>query len=111
MLLAVGALSLMPVPDIGVSDKLAHVVTYFLLAAWFSLLATNRIALCWTFVGLVGYGILIELLQGMTGYRFAQWGDVVANGIGIAAGILLYFTPLPRVLRFIDNRLARIFLQ
>ena len=108
MLLAVAALSLMPAPDIGVSDKLSHLVTYFLLAGWFSLLSVNRVALGWTVVGLIGYGILIELLQGMTAYRYPEWGDVLANGAGVLTGILLYFSPLPRLLKFVDSRLAGI---
>ena len=108
MLLLVGVLSLAPVPEIGVDDKLAHTVTYFILSGWFSLLAPHRMALGWTFAGLVAYGMAIELLQGMTTYRFAEWGDVLANGTGIAAGMLLYLTPLPRVLRFVDRNLARI---
>jgi len=108
MLLAVAALSLMPAPDIGVSDKLSHLVTYFLLAGWFSLLSVNRVALGWTVVGLIGYGILIELLQGMTAYRYPEWGDVLANGVGVLTGILLYFSPLPRLLKFVDSRLAGI---
>ncbi|MDH3220232.1 MAG: VanZ family protein [Gammaproteobacteria bacterium] len=109
MLLLVAVLSLVPVPEeIGVDDKLAHTVTYFILAGWFSLLASHREALGWTFAGLLAYGMAIELLQGMTAYRFAEWGDVVANGTGIAAGMLLYLTPLPRVLRLVDRNLARI---
>ncbi len=108
MLLAVATLSLIPAPDIGVSDKLSHLVTYFLLAGWFSLLSVNRVALGWTVVGLIGYGILIELLQGMTAYRYPEWGDVLANGAGVLTGILLYFSPLPRLLKFVDSRLAGI---
>jgi len=111
MLAGVALVSLMPAPDIGVSDKLSHLVTYFFLSGWFSLLAVNRTALGWTFIGLVGYGILIELLQGMTAYRYPEWGDVLANGAGVLAGILLYFSPLQRLLRFVDNRLARILLR
>ncbi|MDH3535894.1 MAG: VanZ family protein [Gammaproteobacteria bacterium] len=111
MLLLVGVLSLAPVPEIGVDDKLAHTVTYFILSGWFSLLAPHRMALGWTFAGLVAYGMAIELLQGMTTYRFAEWGDVLANGTGIAAGILLYLTPLTRVVRFVDKNLARILLE
>ena len=108
MLLTVAALSLMPALDIGVSDKLSHLVTYFLLAGWFSLLSVNRVALGWTVVGLIGYGILIELLQGMTAYRYPEWGDVLANGAGVLTGILLYSSPLPRLLKFVDSRLAGI---
>jgi len=108
MLLGVAVLSLMPSPDIGVSDKLSHLVTYFFLSGWFSLLVVNRISLGWIVIGLVGYGMLIELLQGMTAYRYPEWGDVLANGAGVLAGILFYFSPLPRLLRFVDTRLARI---
>lgn len=108
MLLIVGALSLMPAPEVGVNDKLGHVITYFVLGAWFGLLAPNRLVLSWTVVGLLGYGILLELLQGMTSYRFAEWADVVANGGGILMGSLIYFTPMTRLLALVDRRLARI---
>ena len=111
MLLMVGAVSLMPVPDVGVNDKFSHLVTYFFLGGWFSLLATNRVSLGWTIIGLIAYGILIELLQGMTAYRYAEWGDVLANASGTMAGILLYFSPLPRLLRFVDRKLALLWLR
>jgi VanZ family protein len=111
MLLLVGAVSLMPVPDVGVNDKFSHLVTYFFLGGWFSLLATNRVSLGWTIVGLIAYGILLELLQGMTAYRYAEWGDVLANASGTMGGILLYFSPLPRLLRFVDSKLALLWLR
>jgi len=111
MLLMVGAVSLMPVPDVGVNDKFSHLVTYFFLGGWFSLLATNRVSLGWTIIGLIAYGILIELLQGMTAYRYAEWGDVLANASGTMAGILLNFSPLPRLLGYIDSKLALLWLR
>ena len=111
MLLVVAAASLLPAPDVGVSDKLSHVITYLVLAGWFSLLATNRVALCWAAIGLVAYGVLMELLQGTTDYRYAEWGDVLANGAGVVAGSLFYFSPLPRLLRFVDSRLAPVLLR
>jgi VanZ family protein len=111
MLLVVAAASLLPAPDVGVSDKLSHVITYLVLAGWFSLLATNRVALCWTAIGLLAYGMLMELLQGTTGYRYAEWADVLANGAGVVAGSLFYFSPLPRLLRFVDSRMAPVLLR
>ncbi|WP_455280739.1 VanZ family protein [Cupriavidus necator] len=36
---------------------------------------------------LVAYGGLIELLQGQTGYREADWFDLVADSMGVAAGM------------------------
>ena len=106
MLIAVAIVSLMPAPATGVSDKLAHLLTYFLLAGWFAVIAQNRVVLAWSISGLVGYGMLIELLQAQTGYRYAEWGDVLANAAGCAGGSALYLTPLRRLLRFIDGRLA-----
>ena len=106
MLVVVAYVSLMPAPDIGVNDKLSHLLTYFLLAGWFGLLARSRIVLGWTIVAFIAYGMIIELLQGQTGYRFAEWGDVVANSVGCFAGGTLYFTPLRRLLRFVDATLV-----
>lgn len=111
MLLMVGAVSLMPVPDVGVNDKFSHLVTYFLLAGWFSLLATNRVTLGWIIAGLLAYGMLLELLQGMTAHRYAEWADVLANASGAIAGVLLYFSPLPRLLMYVDGKLARLWLR
>ena len=107
MLIAVATVSLVPVPDTGVGDKLAHVVTYFVLGGWFGLLASRRTALVWTIVGLTLFGVLIELLQGMTGYRYAEWADVAANFSGTLIGALLYFTPLADLLAWVDRILAR----
>ncbi len=106
MLIAVAVLSLMPVPDTGVSDKLAHLVTYFVLGGWFAVIARDRRVLGWSLIGLFAYGVLIELLQSLTGYRYAEWADVLANACGSVTGILLFFTPLRRLMRFIDLRLS-----
>jgi len=111
LLLMVGTVSLMPVPDVGVNDKVSHLATYFFLGGWFSLLAANRATLGWTIIGLIAYGILLELLQGMTDYRYAEWGDVLANASGTLAGILLYFSPLPRLLKYVDGKLALLWLR
>ena len=106
MLLMVGIVSLMPVPDVGVNDKVSHLATYLFLGGWFSLLAINRAALVWTILGLLAYGMLLEVLQGMTAHRYAEWGDVLANASGIVAGALFYFSPLPRLLQYVDNKLV-----
>jgi hypothetical protein len=106
MLVAVAVVSLTPMPSTGVSDKLAHLLTYFVLAGWFALIARDRVVLGWSMLGLIGYGMLIELLQAQTGYRYAEWGDVLANSGGCVAGSLLYFTPLRRLMRYVDGKLT-----
>ncbi len=106
LLLAVALVSLMPVPDIGVSDKPSHLLTYFVLASWFCLLARNHFIVAGSVIALIGYGILIEWLQGLTGYRYAEWGDVIANAAGCLLGSICYFTPLRRLFLHIDAKLA-----
>ncbi len=98
----------MPVPDISVNDKASHLLSYFILAGWFGLLARNPGMLVLSIVGLIAYGMIIEVLQAQTGYRFAQWGDVLANSGGCLPGATLYFTPLRRLFFFTDARLALI---
>jgi VanZ family protein len=111
LLVIVAVLSLLPVSGTGVNDKLAHLVTYFVLGGWFALLAGNRVALGWTFAALVAYGGFIELLQAMTPYRQAEAADLLADAIGAGLGMGLYLTPLPRLLLVVDRRLAGIFLR
>ncbi len=109
LLLAVALLSLMPLPEVGVGDKTSHVVTYAVLAGYFSVLARRPATLYRVAAGIMIYGALIEIAQGMTGYRYAEWGDLLANGVGTAGGVALHFTPLGRVLGRIDLRLAQCF--
>lgn len=108
MLISVATLSLIPAPDIGVNDKFSHLLIYLILSAWFSLLVVNRKSLAWVIVGLIAYGVAIEGLQGLTNYRYAELGDILANGAGILLGTLIFFTPLYRVMRLLDHRLAGI---
>ncbi len=112
MLLAVATVSLMPAPpQVPVGDKLTHLVVYLVLGAWFALLARNLKALTQSAIGLVLYGALLELLQGAGGYRFAEWADLFANGIGVGLGLLVYPTPLRRLMYWIDRRLAGLLQQ
>jgi VanZ family protein len=41
------------------------------------------------FLGLLFFGGLIEILQSFTTYRFAEWIDWIADGVGVLAGYLL----------------------
>ena len=108
LLLLVTGLSLMPISGDGpqVNDKLAHFVTYAFLSVWFSLLVTDRRWLLAVWLGLWVFGITIEGLQGLTEHRSPEWADVLANSLGAAAGLLGYFSILPRLLRALDARLA-----
>jgi hypothetical protein len=66
------------------ADKLRHAMAF--IALWAigrraGLKPTWALAL-----GLLGFGIAIELAQALTTYRESSVSDVLADGIGIAAG-------------------------
>jgi VanZ family protein len=69
-------------------DKSDHALAFLVLgllglAAWPA--APGRLL-----SALLGYGALIELLQGMTSYRSAQWSDLAADVVGLVAAACLW---------------------
>ena len=67
-------------------DKADHVLAFAVLGIvglWAWPQAQVRVS-----VGLLGYGGFIEVLQGMTGYREADWHDFAADAIGIGVALL-----------------------
>jgi len=68
------------------SDKWIHGFTFLVLSIWFSGLHTRqtiwRVAL-----GLLAFGVVIEVLQRMVGYRSADMIDIAANAAGIVLGL------------------------
>jgi VanZ family protein len=85
----VTTLSLLPTGQLPVADyndKLGHVAAYFALMAWFGQLYGLR----WQAItGVFGLGILIEILQGLSGYRLMSLADIAANGGGVLLGVAL----------------------
>ncbi len=109
LLVIVAILSLMPVPGGPEgSDKVAHVILYATLSGWFSLIVYRTKSLWLIFFGLVGYGLLMELLQGLTGYRSLEMADAVANTAGAALGLVCHFTQLRQWLIKIDHHFSAI---
>ena len=107
-LLVVAVLSLMPSPvDISNSDKLLHLVTYATLAAWFSLVVCGKRDWLLAMLGLTAYGIGLEWLQGLTGYRLFEVADMLANSAGVLLGSTIALTPLPGKLRVLEQTLLR----
>jgi VanZ family protein len=85
--LAILVLSLMPpVPQMPTTgwDKSNHMLGFAVLM----LLGRWAYPGCTVFLvtGLLAYGVLIELLQSLTPTRFAEWGDLLADGLGLFAG-------------------------
>jgi VanZ family protein len=111
-LLVVAILSLTPaVPNVAGSDKLGHFLAYAVLSIAFSLIIRQRKSLWRILFGLIAFGILMEYLQGLTGYRYADPEDALANSIGVIFGLLFHFSPLRRVLLRVDVYLHRLRLR
>lgn len=74
-------------PKVRLSDKVQHVGAYVALTLWFAgLLARRR----WVMLAaaLIVFGLLIEVLQGAMPFgRTSDARDLLANGLGIAAGL------------------------
>lgn len=86
-LLWTAVVSLVPVqslPSVGIRDKVAHAFTYAVLMTL--ALKAALMPRAWQAGGMVMlFGLAIEWLQGLGGYRSAEFLDAVANLVGILA--------------------------
>ena len=105
LLCVITGLALAPVPpkqaDLG-WDKLNHLCAFSALAAVAFLGRVGgavRIA-----VGLLTYGVLIEVLQSFTPTRSAEWGDLLSDAAGIALGLVLARLVAQMTLRLLDRQ-------
>ena len=110
MVLSVVVLSLVPLNvdlDEG-RDKIAHSLAYAGMSFWFGMLFAGRARQTGIAVAFAAMGVVIEFLQGMTGYRTFDPFDMIANGVGAALGWGLVQTPLGNALGWTESRLQRL---
>jgi VanZ family protein len=70
-------------------DKLEHAAAYFVLTSWFAALMQRR-HYGWVVVAMLLLGLSIEVAQQLMGLgRVADWRDLLANGTGVAAGLIV----------------------
>jgi VanZ family protein len=100
-------LSLTPHPPVVMtfneSDKLEHCMAYAALSLWFCQIYVQTRQRVKVAVALIAMGITIEILQGLSGYRFFEYADMLANSVGVLAGFLLARTRLGRAFIWIEN--------
>ncbi len=85
--IAVLVLSLLPpAPDMPTTgwDKANHAFGFALLAVLGGLAYPGRAV--HVLLGLLAYGAVIEVLQGLTSWRTAEWADLLADAIGLGLG-------------------------
>lgn len=86
-------------------DKLEHFGAYLLLMLLFTQLYPHLGAQRLLGSAFIGLGVLLEFLQGLTGYRMFDYADMLANGLGVLAGWLLGRTWLAGLLAALERRL------
>ena len=74
-------------------DKWGHLLAYAVLMGWFVQLYQRRNMLLFYALFLLMLGVVLEFLQGLTG-RYFEYADMLANGGGVALGLLLLLTPV-----------------
>lgn len=81
---------LLPPQSFNIWDKAQHALGFGWLA-FSGLLSYPRrppfVAGC-----LLAYGAAIELAQAATGWRYGEWSDLTADGVGILLGALAWWT-------------------
>ena len=108
MVAVVIGLSLTSTPpeiDVGFEylDKVEHTFAYLVLMGWFAqIYHAANIRLLFA-VGLIVMGVGLEILQGLGGVRYFEYGDMVANSSGVLLGWLMGYFGIDRVLYRIEN--------
>lgn len=64
-------------------DKIGHFFSYFVLMGWFAQIYHVPKQRLWLASSFIILGILLEILQGLTGIRHPTWTDALANSLGI----------------------------
>jgi len=84
----------LPSRNFNISDKALHAFAYFLLIWSWLLVFRNKTSYksnLLIFGFLIGFGIILELLQGgMMQHRTADWKDVLANVVGLMLGLVTF---------------------
>lgn len=95
LLLAVAAIviawtSLLPPDDLpssfGLSDKVIHLIGYMVLGI---LAVLSGIRWPWALGSVIAFGLLLEVAQGILGYRSFEWADLGADALGAVAGVVI----------------------
>ncbi len=90
-----------PLPFSG-GDKLEHAFAYASLSLWFCqiyLQVRQRVAVL---AALIALGAMMEVLQGLSGYRVFEYADMLANSVGVLIGWGLAHTLLGRLFILVE---------
>lgn len=95
-------------PEIAMEqgDKAGHALAYAVLFYWWAQLLVARWPRLCLAVGLMTIGVVIEFVQGWTGWRSFDYHDMLADTAGVALGWLLAITT-PNTYNVLDRYAKR----
>jgi hypothetical protein len=96
------------IADFAFADKFEHLLAYGVLMGWFGQLSTSFGRQRWWALAFCLMGIVLEVFQGLGGYRVFDYGDMLANVLGVGLGWWLTRGWLAGVLLHIDAALSRL---
>jgi VanZ family protein len=90
------------------TDKIFHVLGYFVLTGWFAQLYKPSRLRYYQAVGFIGLGTALEFAQLWVNTRSFDLGDIVANTLGVLAAWLLLRGRWTAVLLYCERYLMRV---
>lgn len=111
MVLLICFLSLTPnPPELGFNlwDKVNHFIAYAGMMGWFGQLymkTSQRLTLA---VAIIILGIVLEVVQGMGGYRMFEYHDMLANILGVIIALVIIYLKGDRVLYWLEQNVLKV---
>ena len=85
-------------------DKVNHIIAFFVLAGLMEYAFPNLAGWAIKLLPLVAFGLAIEMLQFWIGYRYFEWMDLVADGVGL----LLFWIVRGKIRAAVDPMIQRV---
>jgi hypothetical protein len=86
--------------------NVGHVTAYGTLTLWFAQIFRSTRGRIRVGLSLALLGVVLECLQGVTGYRTFAYSDMRDNAVGVVAGLALAYAGLGGILGRLDGWLA-----
>jgi VanZ family protein len=90
------------------TDKIFHILGYFVLTGWFVQLYTSSRLRRYLVLGFIGLGTVLEFAQLWVNTRSFDLADIVANTLGVLAAWLLFRGRWTAVLLYCERYLMRV---
>jgi len=94
-------------PEWPLADKMAHFLVYAWIMLWFGFIYRPGKKYLILGLSLVLLGVILEILQGASGYRSMEALDASFNALGVFAGWLLARTRLSSTLLWTERLFYR----